>query len=287
MIIDSHAHAWPRWPYKPQVPDATSRGTVEQLLWEMDRFAVDKAVLVSACIDDNDDNNDYGADAVSRYPDRLYQFIDVDCRWHAEYHQPGAAARLAEAADRYHPAGISHYLKPENDGWLKTDEGFAFFAEAERRSLVMSLAGAPIWQEDLRAIARALPRLVILCHHLAGVPSYVTDHEAGLQMVLASADVPNIWIKVSGFYYGSPTPFDYPHPNAIAWFERLYRAFGASRLAWGSDYPVAPMRAYTYQQSLEIVRQHCPFLSDSDLNLVLGETLGGLLEGCTRSTRNS
>ena len=46
MIIDSHSHAWPRWPYQPPVPDGDSRGRIEQLLHEMDRHGVDQAVLV-------------------------------------------------------------------------------------------------------------------------------------------------------------------------------------------------------------------------------------------------
>ena len=61
MIIDSHTHAWEYWPYKPPVPDFESRGRVEQLLWEMDRNGVNKAVLVCARIDHNPENNDYAA----------------------------------------------------------------------------------------------------------------------------------------------------------------------------------------------------------------------------------
>ena len=59
MIIDCHTHAWRKWPYNPPVPDHNSRGQVEQLLWEMDRNKVAKAVLVCARIDHNPDNNDY------------------------------------------------------------------------------------------------------------------------------------------------------------------------------------------------------------------------------------
>ena len=53
MIIDCHTHAWDKWPYEPAVPDYASRGRVEQLLFEMDRRGVDKAVLVSARIEHN------------------------------------------------------------------------------------------------------------------------------------------------------------------------------------------------------------------------------------------
>ena len=30
-ILDSHCHAWRRWPYEPPVPDEASRGTIEQV----------------------------------------------------------------------------------------------------------------------------------------------------------------------------------------------------------------------------------------------------------------
>lgn len=277
MIIDSHAHAWSQWPYEPPVPDSGTRGRVEQLLWEMDRAGVERAVIVAARIEHNPDNNGYVADVVRAHPDRLHQFADVDSRWSPDYHTPGAAERLARCADEYASAGVTHYLAPENDGWLLSDDGMAFFAEAERRGLVMSVAGSPVWQLDLRKVAAAFPQLTILCHHLAGIPSYVLDRQAGLDLVLPSAALPNIFIKASGFYYGSQEPYDYPHPPGIAIFQQLYEAFGPSRFVWGSDYPVAPMRAYTYRQSLELVRRHCPFIAAGDMPQVLGATLGALL----------
>ena len=111
MIIDSHTHAWQRWPYQPPVPDPQSRGVAEQLLWEMDRHGVDKAVLVCARIEHNPDNNDYVADCVRRHPDRLVQFADVDCSWSETYHVPGAASRLEQAANEYAPQRVHTLFK--------------------------------------------------------------------------------------------------------------------------------------------------------------------------------
>ena len=59
MIYDAHCHAWDRWPYLPAVPDGESRGTMEQLVFEMDRNEVDKALIVCAGITHNPDNNQY------------------------------------------------------------------------------------------------------------------------------------------------------------------------------------------------------------------------------------
>ena len=88
-------------PYEPPVPDPETRPAVEQLLFEMDRCGVDEAVLVTARIDHNPDNNDYVPECVRRYPERLYQFADVDCMWTPTYHTPGAANRLANAVRTY------------------------------------------------------------------------------------------------------------------------------------------------------------------------------------------
>ena len=118
MIIDSHCHAWTTWPYDTNVPDPTSRGTIEQLLFEMDKHGVDRAVLICARIDHNPDNNEYIAQAAQRHPDRIVQFPDVDSGWSPEYHTPGAVDRLRAAIDRWGIAGFTHYVGEQNDGWL-------------------------------------------------------------------------------------------------------------------------------------------------------------------------
>ena len=97
MIIDSHCHAWEYWPYEPPVPDPESRGRIEQLINQRDINGVQQATIVSAQIEHNPNNNDYIADAVRRYPSRLYQYADVDCSWSDTYHTPGAASRMEAA----------------------------------------------------------------------------------------------------------------------------------------------------------------------------------------------
>ena len=110
MIIDSHCHAWPRWPYQPPVPDDASRGAVEQLLWEMDRNGVDRAAIVCARIERNPDNNDYVAAAVARFPTRLHQFADADCRWSPDYHTAGAAGRSRGLPTTSSPTTIRRWI---------------------------------------------------------------------------------------------------------------------------------------------------------------------------------
>lgn len=273
MIIDSHTHAWTKWPYQPPVPDMDSRGRVEQLLWEMDRFGVQKAVLVCARIDHNPDNNDYVAGCVERYPDRLVQFADVDCSWTETYHTPGAAQRLEEASRLYRLKGFTHYLKEDYD-WFASPEGLRFFETTARRGLIVSLALSPGWHPALRELARRFPTVPFLCHHMAG--ARVADPE-GIEQVLRSSEVPNIYVKLSGFHYASRVAWDYPHPDTRDLVRRLHAHFGPERLCWGSDYPVVRF-FLTYQHALEGFRKHCDFIPEQDHASILGGNLERLLK---------
>jgi predicted TIM-barrel fold metal-dependent hydrolase len=269
MIIDSHCHAWRYWPYEPPVPDPEVRGRVEQLIWEMDRWGVDQALLVCARIDHNPDNNDYGAYAAVRYPDRLVQISDVDCSWWPTYHTPGAAGRLREEAARHPIAGFTHYVG-EPDGWFGSPDGIEFFEAAAELNLIASIAASPQWQPAIRDIARRFPTLPILCHHLGGLGSRANAAE-----LLESAAVPNILIKVSGFHYSSEKNWDFPYAEARENFRAVAAAFGPQRLCWGSDFP-ASRDMLTYRQSLEAVRSYGDFLGDG-IEQILGGTMAEIL----------
>jgi L-fuconolactonase len=275
-ILDSHCHAWRIWPYLPLVPDEASRGSAEQLLYEMDVHGVQQAAVVCAAIGDNPGNVEYVSSARARYPGRLQVIADLDCTWHGSYHQRGSADRLRALDDRYQIAGFTHYVSKENDGWLATDEADALFAAAEQRGLLVSLAAAPAWQADLRRLARRYPGVPVLCHHLGGVRAHGEENAAGLRELLESASCPNIYVKVSGFHYVSSLGWNHPWPDSLSLFRQIFEAFGPGRLCWGSDFP-ASTRHCTYRQSLEVVRTHCGFLRPEDLRLILGGTLEGIL----------
>ncbi|HEX5418079.1 MAG TPA: amidohydrolase family protein [Chloroflexota bacterium] len=276
MIIDSHCHAWRYWPYRPEVPDPTGRGLVEQLLFEMDQNGVDQAAVVCARIDHNPDNNDYIADCVRRYPDRLHQIADVDCSWSATYHAPGAANRLAEAVERYQLKGFTHYVSGDDDGsWYLSPEGLAFFHVAAERQQIASLAWPARLQPVLRQLAGRFPSVPFLCHHLAGAR---VGNDATLAEILASARLPNINIKLSGFHYASKLAWEYPYSDCAPIIRALYEHYGPGRLCWGSDYPVV-RRFMTYQHALEAFRTHCAFVPAEHQALILGENLRRMLGG--------
>ncbi len=275
-ILDCHTHAWRRWPYEPAVPDEDSRATIEQLLFEMDRHAVERALVVCAAIDHNEDNVEYVSRARESHPERLHVVADLDCTWSETYHAAGAPDRLRALAERHELVGFTHYTADHNDGWLRSEEADELFELAAQRRLIVSFGGGPSWQADLRALAARHPSVPVLCHALGVIRAAEGLDSPGLADVLASAAVPNVYIKVCGFHYCAARDWDYPWPDAVAALERIHDAYGPARLCWGSDFP-ASTRYCTFRQSLEVVRSHCPFLDADELALVLGGNLRGLL----------
>jgi L-fuconolactonase len=275
MIIDSHTHAWEHWPYQPPVPDPRSRGTIEQLLFEMDNNGVDEAVLVCANIDHNPHNNAYIARCVQQYPNRFHHFADVDSAWSTTYHTGGAAVRLRNVAKQYPLKGFTHYLKPEDDGrWLYSSEGLEFFKVAARLNLIASLSSYPHQQAAIRNVAEQYPELPILLHHL-GHPK--VGKKEDLATILESAKFSNIYLKLSGFYYAtSGEQWDFPYRDVQEIVMALYDGFGPRRLCWGSDYPVVK-QFMTYRQALESFRNYCTSIPTKEHSFILGHNLAHLL----------
>ena len=276
MIIDAHTHVWPRWPYRPDVPDSTTRGRAENLLLEMDRVGVDAAFIVNARIDNAPDNNEYGAEVAEQHVGRLLQVADIDSRFGTDYHRAGSADRLRALIDLHHPVGISHYLEPLNDGWLLTEEAAQFFRVADEAKLVITLAAPPAWYDDLRTVARRFPSLVIIVNHLAVVGLHPGGIAEGLRLVLDHDDIPNLLVKVSGYYYGNDRPWDYPYLDRLPIVKAFFESWGPGRMVWASDWP-SLLPHHSYAQAAHLLRDHADFLSAEDLDLIMGGTLETIL----------
>jgi L-fuconolactonase len=275
-FFDSHCHAWSRWPYSPAVPDERTRGAVELLLHEMDVNGVESGLVVCAAIEKNADNVDYVSRALRAHGERLRMLPDLDCVWSESYHTPGSALRLQRLAECHSIVGFAHYTAEDNDGFLRTDEADELFSVAEELGLIVSLGAFPSWHADLRELASRHPTVPVLCSALGGVQVAGGLDSRQLAEVLASADVPNIYLKVAGLHYLVEAGWDYPWAQALVVLERIFETYGTSRLCWGSDFP-ASTRFCTYRQSLELLRGHCSFLNPGDLKKIYGETLRKLL----------
>ena len=67
----------------------------------------------------------------------------------------------------------------------------------------------------------------------------------------------------------------YPYPQHSKIIQEVYKRFGPM-MVWGSDLPWC-YRTCTYQQNVDLVRLHTPYMTDKDRELVLGGNLSRLL----------
>jgi predicted TIM-barrel fold metal-dependent hydrolase len=127
----------------------------------------------------------------------------------------------------------------------------------------------------IAALADRHPRVPIMLHHMARVRDDPPGR-SGMLDLLGVARCPNVFVKMSGFGYAAATGVEYPY-DELAWIVRMIaEAFGASRMVWGSDYPVS-RRYMTYRQTLACMRRQCRFMSSDEIDEVMGGTMQRLL----------
>lgn len=286
MILDSHCHAWEKWPYETRVPDPTSRAVADQLIFEMDNNGVDRALVVCANIDRNPDNNRYVYEQLRRFPSRLIQIADVDCLWSTTYHTPGADQRLEGAIRELDLKGFTHYVAADDDGsWFTSAEGKRFFSVAARHNQLVSMAIPAKIIQKLLPIAETFPNTPFLLHHLGVGPvpgegtKRIEEIERQLEFVRDAARLQNVHVKFSGFHHLAAQQWDYPFHDLRFIPRTLYSAFGPERLHWGSDFPVVA-QYITYRQSIKVFESFCDFIPESDMKLILGDSLWKIIQKC-------
>jgi len=123
--------------------------------------------------------------------------------------------------------------------------------------------GAP---DEIRRLIKLVPDLKIILSHFAGLSGPKEDYEARIKI---AADSPNVYIDSGGFTFRQRYPFHQVQESLQAAVE----AVGASKIAWGSDYPRPGLVVdASYKQQLEFITVECDFLSEEQRQQILGGT---------------
>lgn len=64
----------------------------------------------------------------------------------------------------------------------------------------------------------------------------------------------------------------WPYPDAAVQVRKLYDAFGARRLMWGTDWPIS-LRQLPYAQAVALFRDHLAMIPPEDHEQILGRTV--------------
>jgi predicted TIM-barrel fold metal-dependent hydrolase len=117
------------------------------------------------------------------------------------------------------------------------------------------------------SIAARHPRQKFVIDHL-GLVNGEKDAVAfrGLDHLLVLGKRPNVAVKASAL--ACYTDEKYPYPGLQAQLKRVYDAFGAKRMFWGTDQSRSPIG---YRQGIELFTRHTPFLRQSELEWIMGK----------------
>jgi predicted TIM-barrel fold metal-dependent hydrolase len=180
---------------------------------------------------------------------------------------PGWRQQLATWLDQPHMLGVRlTFNAPRFVRWLEQDAE-PFWGELERLQVpLMAQFGGRLQQ--VAPIVERHPGLTLIIDHMGRVSG--TKGAAAwtdLDQLLALAKYPNVLVKATSAPSYSELP--YPHPDVQPYLRRLYDAFGARRLLWGSDITRLPG---TYRDCLRLFQEELEFLSADDREWILGKT---------------
>jgi predicted TIM-barrel fold metal-dependent hydrolase len=204
--------------------------TVEQLIAAMDTAAVQKAAIVQASTCYGHDNS-YVADAVAAHPKRFTGVFSVDV----------LAADAPQRMREWRAKGLTGLrlftfgsTMAEQANWLDDPKSYPAWACAGDLGLSVCLQMSAKAITQAESMAERFPKVRIVLDHCARP---VLDDGPPYKAAASLFDLarhPNIYLKLTPRIFaearrGKATPDTF--------FPLLAAAFGASRMAWGSNYP--------------------------------------------------
>lgn len=207
--------------------------TVESLIAAMDAAGVAKAAVVHSSTTYGFDNS-YVIDGCKQYADRLVAVGSVDML------DDNVATVIKGWVDkglaglRIFTGGSTKDFDPSE---LDNPKSFRAWERLAELQLPMCIQTGPIGLPQVTMLAKMFPTVNIILDHLGRPDVLDGPPYKNADSLFALADLPNIYLKLT------PRIFDDVRKNkasAETFFPRVVEAFGAHRMAWGSNFPTSP-----------------------------------------------
>ena len=279
--VDAHVHVFDRvseaFPREvSSLAPAGRAATVEQLLREMDGAAIGHAVLIQMG-GFGIEQHRYVARAVSKWPDRFAAVGLVDLN------QAGPPARLDALQEATGIAGVRLMGRLGDPGEDRVEKlaAYGLFRRAEQLGLNINLYCQSDQVSNTEMLVRAFPGVRVSLDHLGICPATTFapdrwgrprfDQEpippSTYPRILDLARYANVYVKVSGEYAFSREP--YPYADMRPMVEHIYRAYGAERMMWCSDFPWI-IEEPGYRRLVALLDRHLPHLTEGEKVLITG-----------------
>jgi L-fuconolactonase len=270
-IIDIHPHIisddekrYPPAPLFGKRSDWSQErpNTVEALIEAMNEAGVAKAAVVHSSTTYGFDNS-YVVDGCNRYKDRLIAVGSVDM---LADDVPAVIKSWADkglAGLRIFTGGSTKDFDPSELDNPKSFKAWEMLAEL---NLPMCIQTGPVGLPQVRMLAEKFPTVNIILDHLARPDVLDGPPYANAASLFEMRDLKNVYMKLTPRIFGDVKK---EKASAETFFPRVVEAFGAQRLAWGSNFPTS---TGTLGEILATAQQGLASLSDEDRAWIFGKT---------------
>jgi len=236
--------------------------TVDTLIAAMDAAGVAKAAVVHSSTTYGFDNS-YVVDGCNQHKDRLVAVGSVDMLADDVPAVVRGWAGKGLAGLRIFTGGSTKDFDPSE---LDNPKSFKAWETLAELGLPMCIQTGPIGLPQVTMLAKKFPTVKIILDHLGRPDVLDGPPYANAASMFALADVPNIYMKLTPRIFGDVTK---EKASAGTFFPRVVAAFGAQRLAWGSNFPTSPG---TLSEILATAQAGLASLSDEDRAWIFGKT---------------
>ncbi len=267
-IIADDAKRYPLAPLGGHQSDwsRTRPVTCEQMIAAMDAAGVAKSALVQASTCYGHDNS-YVADAVAAHPNRFTGVFSVDVL------APDAPERMRLWRSRgltgMRLFTIGSTMATQAD-WIDDPRAFPAWQAAGELGLSICMQMSQSALPQLVAMVKRFPEVKVLLDHLARPVLSDGPPYAAAAPLFELARYPTVYLKATPRTFaecrnGKATPETF--------FKKLVAEFGASRIAWGSNYPSSEG---TLPALLAVARNSVKSLPQADQEWIFAKTAQSL-----------
>ncbi|MEV6906268.1 amidohydrolase family protein [Amycolatopsis sp. NPDC051071] len=258
-MIDAHHHLWD--PSRRQYPWMTGTAldpirrpyTVDDLRAVTKAAGVKGTVLVQTVSSEEETREFLSYASAEPLVAGVVGWVDLTA--------PDVADRLAAFSGPL--VGIRHQVEDEPDpAWLTRSDVLRGLAAVGEAGLAYDLLVKPAQLPAALAAVSALPDQVFVLDHAGKPPIASGEWQPWAEGIAALGALDNVYCKLSGLV----TEADWAQwklGQLTRWAEHVLESFGASRLMFGSDWPVCELAA-AYEVVVDTALSLTGSLSDSE-----------------------
>lgn len=272
MKVDSHQHFWNfdrmdyTWPTEKE-PSIFRNIEPDELKPLIREAGIDKTVIVQA--KDACEETDYLLELAEQY-----DWIAGVVGWVPLLDPDETAKQLKKYTKNKYFKGVRHLIHEEEDpDWIVQDkviEGLKVLADFNVPYDFVAIFPKHI--KHVKTLVEKVPNLKIVIDHLAKPPIYEgTLNEQWAQYMEELARYPQVYSKVSGLNTVCADPDNWDYKELEPYIDVAVEKFGANRLMYGSDWPVADL-AGDYLKVWKETNKAIEKLSEEEKEAILGKT---------------